>query len=67
MKRSHKTREGLSVHSFGTLLANPAVRSRVTYEFKAGGVKVNCQQVPEPTPLHARVYDLICAFPVAGN
>jgi transposase len=66
-KRSHQTREGFPVQSFQTLLANLASRARVTYEFKAGEVKVHCQQVPEPTPLQARAYELIRMFPVAGN
>jgi transposase len=66
-KRSHQTPEGFPVHSFETLLANLASRARVTYEFKAGEVKVNCQQTPEPTPLQARAYELIRMFPVAGN
>jgi transposase len=66
-KRSHQTTDGFPVHSFETLLANLASRARVTYAFKAGEVKVNCHQVPEPTPLQARAYELIGAFPVAGN
>ena len=66
-KRSHQTTDGFPVQSFRTLLANLASRARVTYEFQAGEVKVNCQQVPEPTPLQARAYDLIRTFPVTGN
>jgi len=66
-KQSHETPEGLPVHSFATLLAELASRARVTYEFKSGELKLTCQQVPEPTPLQARAYELICAFPVTGN
>ena len=66
-KYSHETREGLPVHSFATLLAELASRARVTYEFKSGELKLTCQQVPEPTPLQARAYELIRAFPVTGN
>jgi transposase len=66
-KQSHETREGFPVHSFATLLADLASRARVTYEFKSGELKLTCQQVPEPTPLQARAYELIRAFPVTGN
>jgi hypothetical protein len=66
-KRCHQTMEGLPVHSFQTLLAELASRARVTYEIKSGVVKLNCQQVPTPTPLQARAYELIRSFPVTGN
>jgi transposase/ribosomal protein L35 len=66
-KRSHQTAEGLPVHSFQTLLAELASRARVTYEFKSGDIKLTCKQVPEPTPLQARAYELIRTFPVTGN
>jgi len=66
-KRSHQTAEGLPVHSFQTLLAELASRARVTYEIKSGDVRLTCQQVPTPTPLQARAYELISAFPVTGN
>jgi transposase len=66
-KHSHETREGLPVHSFATLLADLASRARVTYEFKSGELKLACQQVPDPTPLQARAYELIRTFPVTGN
>jgi len=38
-----------------------------TREFKSGELKLTCKQVPEPTPLQARAYELIRAFPVTGN
>jgi transposase len=66
-KRSQQTTDGFPLHSFQTLLANLASRARVTYEFQAEEVKVNCQQVPDPTPLQARAYELIRTFPVTGN
>jgi len=66
-KHSHETREGLPVHSFATLLAELASRARVAYEFKSGELKLTCKQVPEPTPLQARAYELIRTFPVTGN
>jgi transposase/ribosomal protein L35 len=64
-KTSRQTAEGLPVHSFQTLLAELAGRARVTYELKSGGSKLTFQQVPEPTPLQARAYELLRLFPVA--
>jgi len=66
-KSSHQTADGLPVHSLQTLLSELASRARVTYEIKSGDRKVTCQQVPEPTPLQARAYELIRTFPVTGN
>jgi hypothetical protein len=66
-KRSHQTTERLPVHSFHTLLAELASRARVTYEIKSRDVTLTCKQVPEPTPLQARAYELIRTFPVTGN
>ncbi len=66
-KRSHQTADGLPVHSFQTLLADLAGRARVSYQIKSGDRKVPCQQVPAPTPLQARAFELIRAFPVTGN
>lgn len=66
-KRSHQTSEGFPVHSFRTLLADLASRARVTYQIQSGDAQVTCQQVPKPTPLQARAYELIRMFPVTGN
>src|SRR5271157_1620117 len=66
-KSSHQTADGLPVQSFATLLANLASRARVTYEIKSADVTLTYKQVPEPTPLQARAYALIRAFPVTGN
>jgi transposase len=66
-KRSRQTADGLPVQSFATLLAELASRARVTYEIKSGDVTLTCQQVPTPTPLQARAYELIRTFPVTGN
>jgi transposase len=66
-KSSHQTADGLPVQSFATLLAELASRARVTYEIKSADVTLTCKQVPEPTPLQARAYELIRAFPVTGN
>jgi transposase len=66
-KSSHQTPDGLPVHSFQTLLAELASRARVTYQIKSADLQVTCEQVPEPTPLQARAYELIRTFPVTGN
>ena len=66
-KRSHQTQEGLPVHSFETLLADLATRARVAYSLQSGDSSPIFKQVPEPTALQARAYELIGLLPVAGN
>jgi transposase/ribosomal protein L35 len=66
-KSSHRTKEGLPVHSFETLMAELATRARVTYSLRAGDSTPIIKQVPEPTPLQARAYELIELLPVAGE
>jgi transposase len=66
-KSSHQTTDGLPVQSFATLLAELASRARVTYQIQSGDAQVTCQQLPTPTPLQARAYELIRTFPVTGN
>jgi transposase len=66
-KRSRQTVDGLPVHSFRTLMAELASRARVTYEIQSAEETLTCQQLPEPTPLQARAYELIRTFPVIGN
>ena len=66
-KRSHRTREGLPVHSLQTLMAELATRARVTYSLRSGDSTPVFKQVPEPTPLQARAYNLLELLPVAGN
>jgi transposase len=66
-KYSHQTADGLPVQSFATLLAELASRARVTYQIKVPDTSLTCHQVPTPTPLQARAFELIRAFPVTGN
>jgi transposase len=70
-KRSQQTVDGLPVHSFQGLLAELAGRARVTYALKSEKSKektnLNFRQVPEPTPLQARAYELVRMFPVAAR
>jgi transposase len=70
-KRSHETTDGLPVHSFTDLLKELASRSRVTYALKSDkaeeAAKPTFQQVPDPTPLQARAYELLRTFPVTAT
>jgi transposase len=66
-KRSHETADGFPVHSFETLLSELASRAKVTYVLRREDSNLTFRQVPEPTPLQARAYELIRTFPVAGN
>lgn len=66
-KFTHHTADGLPVHSFHTLLADLASRARVTYSLKADQSGSTFQQVPAPTPLQAKAYELLNLLPVAGN
>jgi transposase len=66
-KRSRQTVDGLPVHSFRTLLAELASRARVTDEIQAAEATLTCKQLPEPTALQARAYELIRMVPVTGN
>ena len=70
-KRSHETAEGLPVHSFESLLRELASRTLVTYALKPQKAEektnLTFQQVPEPTPVQARAYELVRTFPVTAR
>jgi transposase len=66
-KITHQTADGLPVHSFHTLMAELASRARVTYRLHAEPSGPSFQQVPDPTLLQAKAYQLLASFPVAGN
>jgi Transposase DDE domain len=66
-KNSHQTKEGLPVHSLETLMAELATRARVTYSLRSGDSTPIFKQVPEPTAVQARAYELLQLLPVAGN
>jgi len=70
-KQSHQTADGLPVHGFMDLLKQLASRARITYALKAHNkeekTNLTFQQVPEPTPLQARAYELIRMFPVTAK
>ncbi len=66
-KRTLRTEDGFVVHSFETLMAELASRARTTYRVKSDPTGVTFQQVPPPTPLQARAYELLGLLPVKGN
>jgi transposase len=70
-KRSQETADGLPVHSFETLMEDLASRAQVTYALKplkaAENTNLKFQQVPEPTSVQARAYELIRMFPVTAR
>ena len=55
------------MHSFQTLMAELASRARVTYRLQSDQSGPTFKQVPEPTPLQAKAYQLLALLPVAGN
>ncbi len=65
-KVTHTTPEGLPVHSFQTLLTELATRCRNTVRLMRD-TSVTFSQVPDPTPLQRRAYELLGLLPVAGN
>jgi hypothetical protein len=66
-KLTHQTADGLPVQSFTTLLSNLASRARVTYSLKTDQSGPTFQQMPPPTPLQAKAYELLNLLPVAGK
>ena len=66
-KLTHQTADGLPVQSFATLLSDLASRARMTYSLKADKSSPTFQQVPPPTPLQAKAYELLNLLPVTGN
>jgi hypothetical protein len=66
-KETHQTQDGLPVHSFSSLMDNLATRVRVTYGLKSNTASPTFQQVPQPSPLQAKAYQLLASYPVAGN
>jgi transposase len=66
-KGSKQTTDGLPVQSFHTLLSNLGSRSRVTYGLKSDPSSPTFQQVPPPTALQAKAYELLNLLPVGGK
>ena len=66
-KLTHQTADGLPVQSFRTLLLDLASRARVTYRLKTDESGPTFQQVPPPTPLQTKAYELLNLLSVARN
>jgi transposase len=66
-KATHMTPDGLPVHSFETLKAELASRCRNTYKLKNDDSSLTFSQVPVPTALQKRAYELLALFPVSGK
>ena len=66
-KATHTTPEGLPVHSFATLMAELSSRGRNTYRLKSDDSSLTFTQVPDPTPIQRRAYELLELLPVAGR
>jgi len=63
-KATHRTADGLPVHSFDTLMAELATRGRVTYRLKSKELSLAYNQVPVLTPIQAKVHELLGLLPV---
>jgi transposase len=70
-KHWHETADQFPVYSFTDLLKELGSRSRVTYALQSEkteeAAKTTFQQVPAPTPVQARAYELLRTFPVTAN
>jgi transposase len=66
-KATHTTPDGLPVHSFESLIAELASRARNTYRLKSDDSKLTFKQVPAPTPIQRRAYELLGLLPVDGK
>jgi len=66
-KSSRLTADGFPVHSFETLMSELAARSRVTYRLKSKDLGLTVKQIPDPTPIQARAYELLRLLPVTGK
>ena len=66
-KATHTTPDGLPVHSFESLIAELASRARNTYRLKSDESKLTFKQIPAPTPIQRRAYELLGLLPVEGT
>src|SRR6266851_4858438 len=66
-KATHTTPDGLPVHSFESLIAELASRARNTYRLKSDESKLTFKQLPAPTPIQRRAYELLGLLPVDGK
>jgi hypothetical protein len=66
-KRTHKTTDGLPVHSFDTLMAELSTRCRVTEKLKSEELELTIKKMPPLNPIQARAHELLGLLPVAGK
>jgi transposase len=66
-KATHTTPDGLPVQSFESLFAELASRARNTYRLKSDDAKLTFKQIPPPTPVQRRAYELLGLLPVSGK
>jgi transposase len=66
-RATHKTSDGLPVHSFETLMAELATRGRVTYKLKSEDLDLRIKQLPDLTPIQVRAHELLGLLPVTGK
>src|SRR6266498_3288209 len=66
-KATHTTPDGLPVHSFESLIAELASRARNTYRLKSDDSQLTFKQIPTPTPIQRRAYELLGLLPVHGK
>ena len=66
-KWMHRTEDGFEVHSFKTLMATLAIRSRNTYKMKSDPSGPSFKQVSELTPIQTRAFELLGLLPVEGK
>jgi transposase len=66
-KTTRRTTDGLPVHSFATLLAALATRTRNRCRTTTGKTTFTFDQISEPTPLQKRAFELLGMCPVRGK
>jgi transposase len=66
-KLTKQTPDGLPVHSFSSLMSALASRARVTLGLTNDPSGNTVHQLPDPTPIQAKAYQLLDLYPVNGN
>jgi hypothetical protein len=66
-KSDRQTTDGLPVHSFETLLAHLATRTRNTCKLRSEPTGETFEQVTDPTAVQDKAMKLLAALPVDGN
>ena len=66
-KLTHKTTDGLPVHSFDTLMAELATRCRVTERLKSEELELTIKKLPPLNPIQAKAHELLGLLPVNGK